>query len=177
MTARARVATLAGVLLLVAVTSACSSPEPIPAEHAVFDGLSREAVVETLDLMSDELDQVPEESRLAFAQDSVVELETCRAVLDRVESWTGPEAPPEPLVLAAPTSEAFAAATAEGEEDRPDFGGHSRELVLGHVATGDRDGLVEFLTMEVGCAWMPVEPGVDGPSINEHARATYGPPA
>ncbi|MHA7133685.1 hypothetical protein [Oerskovia turbata] len=173
MTARARVAALAGVLLVATLTGACSSPEPITADHEIFDGLSQEAVVETLDLLSSQIDAAPEERRLMMAQDSVVELETCRAVLDYVESWTGPEAPVEPLVLAEPTPQAVAAAAADYRRERPDFSGHSRNLVLTHVANGDRDGLVEFLTMEVGCAWMPVEPGVDGLSINEHAHATY----
>lgn len=173
MTARTPLAALAGVLLVAVVTSACSSPDPITADHAVFEGLSADAVGETLDLLSDQLDAAPEDMRLMHAQDWVVELETCRAVLDYVESWTGPEAPVEPLVLAAPTPEASAAAGADSQKERPDFSGHYGDLLQRHVAAGDRDGLVEFLTMEVGCAWMPVEPGAGGPSINEHARATY----
>jgi len=180
MTARGRlvtptgslISTVAGALLVVAVTGACSSAEPVTADHAAFDGLPADAVDETLDLLSDVLGSTPEERRPAVAQDAVVELGTCRAVLTYVESWTGVEPPAEPLVLSAPSPRAFAAAT--GSSERPDIGAHDRDLLEAHVAGGNRVGLVEFLTAEAACAWMPVEPGGGGPSINEVARATYG---
>jgi hypothetical protein len=174
MTARRRLVALTGVLLATAVTGACSSPEQITADHVVFEGLSADAVDETLDLQSGVIDSKPEDERLITALEAVVELETCRAVLGYLEAWTGTEAPAEPLVLAAPSADALALALADQPEDRPDYMGYHRDALQAHVAGGYRDGLVEHLTALTSCAWMPVEPGVHGPSINEHASAAYG---
>ena len=153
-----------------ALLGGCSDASGLTSQSAVFEGLSPEAVKETLALKGDWIASQPSDSQGAVAQSLVVELETCHAALGALTTWTETRSAEE-LVLPEPSDDAFAAAAASPGERQaiPYTENHAllRELV---TSTG-RDGLATFLTMEANCAWMPAEPGTSGPSIHDTVAA------
>ncbi|MFF2832334.1 hypothetical protein ACFVSK_11285 [Cellulosimicrobium cellulans] len=151
-----------------ALLGGCSDASGLTSQSAVFEGLSPEAVDETLALKGDWIASQPTDSQGAVAQSLVVELGTCRAALGALTTWTETRSAEE-LVLPQPSDDAIAAASPGERPTIPYTENHAllRELV---TSTG-RDGLAMFLTMEANCAWMPAEPGTSGPSIHDTVAA------